>query len=62
MTGAMERRLNTVIDFAIDHVLSCVLCIQKGFVCELCNSRQVIYPFQVETTHRVLPTIKIQSH
>lgn len=52
MTGVLERRLNTVIDFAIDHVLSCPLCIQKGFVCEICSSRKVIYPFHVDTTDR----------
>ncbi|KAI6184093.1 RUN domain-containing protein [Aphelenchoides bicaudatus] len=51
-TGALERRLKTVIEFAVSHVVSCGLCVQKGFVCELCTSRQVIYPFQVETTHR----------
>jgi len=52
VTGTLERRLNTVIDFAIDHVLSCPLCIQKGFVCEICGSRKVIYPFHVDIADR----------
>ncbi|CAD5215331.1 unnamed protein product [Bursaphelenchus xylophilus] len=51
-TGVLERRLNTVINFAVEHVASCVLCIQKGFICEICNSRKVIYSFQTETTFR----------
>lgn len=54
-SGVLERRLNTVISFAVDHVTSCVLCIQKGFVCEICNSPKVIYPFQIDITYRVRP-------
>ena len=27
--------------------------VQKGFVCELCRSTSVAYPFQIEITHRV---------
>ncbi|CAD5211006.1 unnamed protein product [Bursaphelenchus okinawaensis] len=51
-TGVLERRLNTVINFAVEHVASCVLCIQKGFICEICNSRKVVYSFQTDVTYR----------
>ncbi|KAI6188316.1 RUN domain containing protein [Aphelenchoides besseyi] len=52
ISGVLERRLNTVIDFALGHVLHCPLCLQKGFVCEICKSRKVLYPFQTEIAHR----------
>ncbi|KAI6242775.1 RUN domain protein [Aphelenchoides fujianensis] len=49
-TGVLERRLN--IDFALSHVASCPLCLQKGFICELCKSNKLLYPFQIEIAHR----------
>ncbi|TMS35015.1 hypothetical protein L596_002498 [Steinernema carpocapsae] len=51
-SGVLERHLNSLISFAVGHVHNCALCRQKGFICELCPSKQVIYPFQVETTSR----------
>ncbi|KAI1727702.1 putative zinc-RING and/or ribbon domain-containing protein [Ditylenchus destructor] len=52
LSGVMERRLNSLISFAINHINSCPLCLQKGFVCELCSSKRVIYPFQTDIVHR----------
>ncbi|KAK0395299.1 hypothetical protein QR680_001213 [Steinernema hermaphroditum] len=51
-SGVLERHLNSLINFAVGHVQNCALCRQKGFICELCQVKQVIYPFQVETTSR----------
>lgn len=38
-------------------LLSCTthiqLCSQKGFICEVCNSDQVIYPFEIGDTYQV---------
>ena len=45
--------LKRVIVFAAKHVQQCALCSQKGFLCEICNSDKVIYPFDVELTVRV---------
>ncbi|KAH7727338.1 RUN domain containing protein [Aphelenchoides avenae] len=52
ISGVLERRLNSVINFAINHVHSCALCLQKGFICELCSSKRVIYPFQIDIVFR----------
>lgn len=50
--GSLKTVLKSVISFGRQHVLSCVLCCQKGFICELCRSSQIIYPFDTEVVHR----------
>ncbi|XP_066543916.1 pleckstrin homology domain-containing family M member 3 [Amia ocellicauda] len=50
--GKLAPFLSKVIKFASAHVFGCSLCSQKGFVCELCHSRQVIFPFQDTATKR----------
>lgn len=50
--GSLKQVLKNVITFGRQHVLSCVLCCQKGFICELCKSSQIIYPFDTESVHR----------
>lgn len=51
-SGALKQVLKNVITFGRQHVLSCMLCCQKGFICELCKSSQIIYPFDTEHVHR----------
>lgn len=51
-SGTLKQVLKNVISFGRQHVLSCVLCCQKGFICELCKSSQIIYPFDSESVHR----------
>uniref|UniRef100_A0AC35TUZ0 RUN domain-containing protein n=1 Tax=Rhabditophanes sp. KR3021 TaxID=114890 RepID=A0AC35TUZ0_9BILA len=46
VNGSLEKKLNGLITYAIDHVFTCQLCSQKGFICELCPSTKIIYPFQ----------------
>lgn len=50
--GKLAPFLSKVIKFASSHVLSCSLCREKGFICELCHNKQVIYPFQENATRR----------
>lgn len=52
-SGMLAQRLLRVVEFARNHVLGCWLCSQKGFICEVCNNPQVIYPFDTDTTYRV---------
>lgn len=34
-----------------EHVLTCLLCHAKGFICEICmNTKDIIFPFELETT------------
>lgn len=51
-SGGLVQMLQKVVAFARNHVLSCWLCSQKGFICEVCNNSKVIYPFDVESTYR----------
>uniref|UniRef100_A0A1A7YWD2 Pleckstrin homology domain containing, family M, member 3 n=1 Tax=Iconisemion striatum TaxID=60296 RepID=A0A1A7YWD2_9TELE len=50
--GKLAPFLSKVIKFASSHVFSCSLCREKGFICELCQNGQVIYPFQENATRR----------
>ncbi|KAM4731483.1 pleckstrin homology domain-containing family M member 3 [Anableps anableps] len=50
--GKLAPFLSKVIKFASSHVFSCSLCREKGFICELCQNGQVIYPFQENVTRR----------
>ncbi|PNF15729.1 hypothetical protein B7P43_G12079 [Cryptotermes secundus] len=51
-SGTLAHLLQKVVSFAKGHVLSCWLCSQKGFICEVCNNPKVIYPFDMESTYR----------
>uniref|UniRef100_A0A673XP03 Pleckstrin homology domain containing M3 n=1 Tax=Salmo trutta TaxID=8032 RepID=A0A673XP03_SALTR len=44
--GKLAPFLSKVIKFASSHVYSCSQCREKGFICEMCQNGQVIYPFQ----------------
>lgn len=57
-SGKLVELLKRAIKISIDHVLSCQLCSQKGFICEVCHDAKAIYPFDIETTHRVNQSFK----
>ncbi|XP_018328624.1 pleckstrin homology domain-containing family M member 3 isoform X2 [Agrilus planipennis] len=50
--GALAQRIQEVVDFGKQHVLSCWLCSQKGFICEVCQDSKVLYPFNIEKVYR----------
>ncbi|XP_003373459.1 pleckstrin domain-containing family M member 1 [Trichinella spiralis] len=52
-SGKLHKLLKPVFEYAVNHVLhSCRLCSQKGFICEICNSADVIYPFELQKAFR----------
>lgn len=51
-SGVLKSVLKNVISFGRQHILACVLCRQKGFICEICKSSQIIYPFDTESVYR----------
>lgn len=53
MSGQLAQNLRKLVRFASKHIYECRLCSQKGFICEICNSPQVIYAFETDTTERV---------
>ncbi|KAJ8012647.1 hypothetical protein DPEC_G00045060 [Dallia pectoralis] len=50
--GKLAPFLSKVIKFASSHVFSCSQCREKGFICEMCQNGQIIYPFQENATKR----------
>nr|XP_020636381.1 pleckstrin homology domain-containing family M member 3 isoform X1 [Pogona vitticeps]XP_020636382.1 pleckstrin homology domain-containing family M member 3 isoform X1 [Pogona vitticeps] len=50
--GKLAPFLGKVIKFATSHVYSCSLCSQKGFICEICNNGEILYPFEDISTGR----------
>ncbi|XP_053554604.1 pleckstrin homology domain-containing family M member 3 [Bombina bombina] len=50
--GKLAPFLMKVIKFATSHVYSCSLCSQKGFICEICNNGEILYPFEENSTSR----------
>ncbi|XP_063712041.1 pleckstrin homology domain-containing family M member 1-like [Symsagittifera roscoffensis] len=49
-TGYLQTHLQRVLDFCIRHISTCVVCKQKGFICEICRESEIIYAFDVEGT------------
>ncbi|NXB41122.1 PKHM1 protein, partial [Eulacestoma nigropectus] len=50
--GVFETFLQSLLQFASHHVYSCDLCTQRGFICQICNSSNIIFPFEFDTTTR----------
>lgn len=57
--GKLAPFLGKVIKFATSHVYSCSLCSQKGFICEICNNGEILYPFEDISTSRYCNSINI---
>ncbi|KAM6951182.1 pleckstrin homology domain-containing family M member 1 [Aplochiton taeniatus] len=50
--GQYEAFLNPLILFGTNHVHHCDLCTQRGFICQICHSEDIIFPFQFDKTIR----------
>ncbi|XP_051530923.1 pleckstrin homology domain-containing family M member 1-like [Myxocyprinus asiaticus] len=50
--GHYESYLQSLIQFGSKHVHNCDLCTQRGFICQICNTDNIIFPFQLESTSR----------
>ncbi|NXB70585.1 PKHM1 protein, partial [Donacobius atricapilla] len=50
--GVFETFLQSLLQFASHHVYSCDLCTQRGFICQICNGSDIIFPFEFNTTTR----------
>lgn len=49
----LADQLRKVVTFGRQHIYTCVLCRQKGFICEICRSNNILYPFDIDTTFKV---------
>ncbi|XP_030076531.1 pleckstrin homology domain-containing family M member 1 [Microcaecilia unicolor] len=59
--GIFETFLQSLIQFASNHVYQCDLCSQRGFICQICHQDDIIFPFQFDTTTRC-PECKTVFH
>ncbi|XP_033934605.1 protein associated with UVRAG as autophagy enhancer [Pseudochaenichthys georgianus] len=50
--GQLGSLAKTLLHTALKHVESCELCLARGFICEFCREKDVIFPFQRETCRR----------
>ncbi|KAM4624238.1 pleckstrin homology domain-containing family M member 1 [Polymixia lowei] len=50
--GQYATYLNTLVQFASNHVHHCDLCTQRGFICQICHDSDIIFPFQFDNTSR----------
>uniref|UniRef100_A0A672J9U6 Rubicon like autophagy enhancer n=2 Tax=Salarias fasciatus TaxID=181472 RepID=A0A672J9U6_SALFA len=44
--GQLVLQARTVLHAALDHIESCQLCLARGFFCEFCGEKDIIFPFQ----------------
>ncbi|KAJ8684242.1 hypothetical protein QAD02_020034 [Eretmocerus hayati] len=51
-TGILPLELSKLVQECCKHIAECVLCQARGFVCELCNSQDVIYPWELNKVIR----------
>lgn len=49
-SGKLQKLLQEMVALCQGHVYSCGLCIQKGFICEICRDVRAIFPFEIDTT------------
>eukprot|EP00053_Salpingoeca_punica_P019557 m.199322 g.199322 ORF g.199322 m.199322 type:complete len:959 (-) comp17681_c1_seq2:2591-5467(-) len=47
-TRQFTARLSRLLDAVLAHTRSCPLCQARGFICELCNSKNILFPFQTD--------------
>ncbi|XP_069061491.1 protein associated with UVRAG as autophagy enhancer isoform X1 [Pleurodeles waltl] len=50
--GLLLPVLKDLVKTSMMHVQSCELCQAKGFICEFCQSSEVLFPFQTEVVKR----------
>uniref|UniRef100_A0A671Y0I7 Pleckstrin homology domain containing, family M (with RUN domain) member 1 n=1 Tax=Sparus aurata TaxID=8175 RepID=A0A671Y0I7_SPAAU len=50
--GEYAAYLMTLCQYASNHVFHCDLCTQRGFICQICRTDDIIFPFQFDSTTR----------
>lgn len=48
-SGHLLSLLHSVVKFSLGHILKCILCAGKGYICEICRADQVIFPFELDS-------------
>lgn len=48
-SGRLNKLLEAVVKFSLSHIVKCILCKGKGFICEICRADSVIFPFELDS-------------
>jgi hypothetical protein len=48
--GSHLMKLREIVHVGTEHIKNCARCTACGFICEICKSNDVIYPYDLETT------------
>ncbi|KAK7071295.1 zinc ion binding [Halocaridina rubra] len=49
--GQLVPEVRQAVTFGRDHVIHCDMCLPRGFICELCSDKEIIFPFQLGSTY-----------
>lgn len=50
--GHLVTQARALLHSAVNHVENCELCLARGFICEFCRERDIIFPFQRDICRR----------
>ncbi|KAM4730658.1 uncharacterized protein rubcnl [Anableps anableps] len=50
--GQLVAQARAVLNSAMEHVKNCELCMGRGFICEFCRVKDIIFPFQKDKCKR----------
>ncbi|KAG5891026.1 hypothetical protein JTB14_035218 [Gonioctena quinquepunctata] len=51
-SGEMNSKLKYLVEICCKHTAECQLCLARGFICEVCNANEVIFPWQMRLVSR----------
>jgi len=51
--GSNLMELRKIVKLGVSHIKKCERCLSCGFICEVCHSDDVIFPYDVEHTTSV---------
>ncbi|XP_030757487.1 run domain Beclin-1-interacting and cysteine-rich domain-containing protein [Sitophilus oryzae] len=52
--GDLKTKLKFLVDICCRHTSECKLCLARGFICEVCKSDEVIFPWQMRIVSRCI--------
>jgi hypothetical protein len=50
--GVLLPKLQQMVDNMFSHITKCEVCSAKGFICDICNSNEIIFPFELQKVSR----------
>ncbi|CAH1987757.1 unnamed protein product [Acanthoscelides obtectus] len=51
-TGVMKEQLGLLFQTCCKHTVECKICLGRGFICEICNKDEIIFPWQLKSVAR----------